>query len=140
MVVLAFGCFGLQIAMAPRKRGSKDIAWNHCAVVDPSETKHLRCNYCGKDYWGGVTRMKHHLAGIRNECTICEKVPDEVKEIFAKLLSSKKTKNETNNLEVLDEEIVEDVGKERGGLHPFFSKKGPTLKIFDFKILNFTCF
>jgi hypothetical protein len=43
---------------------SSDSAWKHCTYPDLSKKHSLRCNYCGKTYTGGITRIKYHLGRV----------------------------------------------------------------------------
>lgn len=73
--------------MAPKKKATKkDITWDHCQSL---ETRlHVKCNYCPKTMWGGAFRMKHHLAGTHKEVAPCAQVPEEVRDLFKKMLDN----------------------------------------------------
>ena len=45
-----------------KKSGKQDPTWDNCTRIKDDNRMHLRCNHCGKDYWGGVIRLKNHLA------------------------------------------------------------------------------
>ncbi|KAL6584924.1 hypothetical protein OROMI_004213 [Orobanche minor] len=61
----------------------EDIAYQHCEKVDGNRM-HLICKHCGKNFWGGVTRMKHHLAGSHSNVSKCLGCPEEVRNLFLK--------------------------------------------------------
>ena len=72
----------------PQNVDSADPAWNHCTMPDPSKKHSLKCNYCGKSYSGGITRIKYHLGKVpRSNVAKCQKVPSDVKEEMIKLLT-----------------------------------------------------
>ncbi|KAI3848306.1 hypothetical protein MKX03_003074, partial [Papaver bracteatum] len=59
------------------------IQLGNCEAVDPGKRRHvLKCNYCGKDFSGGIFRIKNRLAHTRKDSSRCEKVPPEVKQLF----------------------------------------------------------
>ncbi|KAM3266919.1 putative protein isoform X1 [Capsicum annuum] len=72
----------------------RDACWEHCALVDATRQK-VRCNYCQRDFSGGVYRMKFHLAQIKNkDIVICPQVPNEVRDHIRSILNTaKKQKN-----------------------------------------------
>jgi len=41
----------------------EDPGWAHYKPITDSK-KRVKCNWCGKEMSGGVTRLKQHLAGI----------------------------------------------------------------------------
>ncbi|KAL5699836.1 hypothetical protein ACHQM5_030678 [Ranunculus cassubicifolius] len=61
---------------------SKDCTWEHCTEIVKNEKKRLRCNYCSKDYGGGIFRIKNHLAKSKKDVEMCMSVPDEVSSKF----------------------------------------------------------
>ncbi|KAL6586872.1 hypothetical protein OROMI_001860 [Orobanche minor] len=61
----------------------EDIAYQYCQKID-SNRMHLSYNHCGKEFWGGITRMKHHLAGSHSNVSKCEMCSDEVRNLFLK--------------------------------------------------------
>lgn len=71
----------------------KDACWEHCVLVDATRQK-VRCNYCQREFSGGVYRMKFHLAQIKNKDIVpCNEVPDDVRDlIYSVLNTSKKQK------------------------------------------------
>lgn len=52
--------------------------------------KHLQYNYCDKAFWGGIPRMKNHLATTYSNDVPCEQVPEENKKQFLKMLQKKR--------------------------------------------------
>lgn len=68
----------------------RDACWEHCVLVDATRQK-VRCNYCHREFSGGVYRMKFHLAKIKNKDIIpCTEVPDDVREMIHSVLSTPK--------------------------------------------------
>jgi hypothetical protein len=72
-----------------KSKKSDDPTWKHCQRIDNNHL-HVKCNYCGKAIWGGVARMKHHLAGTRQNTSLCPQCPEDVKATFLSLLNLKK--------------------------------------------------
>ncbi|KAJ1433112.1 hypothetical protein SESBI_06334 [Sesbania bispinosa] len=48
-----------------KKKEVDIITWNHCEAVPPHRLC-VKCMYCSHTCWGGIARMKHHLAGTCN--------------------------------------------------------------------------
>ncbi|XP_020531950.1 uncharacterized protein LOC18448660 isoform X2 [Amborella trichopoda] len=65
----------------PRRNSCEDIGWQHCIPVDGNK-KIVRCNYCGKVLYGGINRLKQHLAKIRGDAAPCTKVNEEITRIM----------------------------------------------------------
>ncbi|KAG5560764.1 hypothetical protein RHGRI_003943 [Rhododendron griersonianum] len=116
--------------MAPPKKKSKnavDPTWNHCVrateLTDPEAVDNTRlklvCNYCGKTLSGGVSRMKHHLARTHHNAKPCENVPEDVTNMFLKILGELKQRNciEQDDVDCFDE--MENVISKRGKALPF---------------------
>ncbi|XP_028093325.1 uncharacterized protein LOC114293451 [Camellia sinensis] len=82
---------------------------------------HLRCNYCGKDYWGGVIQMKNHLAGTHDNVGACSQVSEDVMNMFLQLLSGKKQDN-IIDVDCFEEKNIE--GKSKGGTMDAYVTKG----------------
>ncbi|XWS11656.1 hypothetical protein CRYUN_Cryun37aG0018000 [Craigia yunnanensis] len=62
---------------------SSDASTNihgHGKAVD-GKKKRVRCNYCEKEM-SGFFRLKYHLGGVRGDVIPCEKVSEDVKELF----------------------------------------------------------
>ncbi|XP_072958890.1 uncharacterized protein [Typha angustifolia] len=68
----------------------RDACWEHCVLVDATRQK-VRCNYCRREFSGGVYRMKFHLAQIKNKDIVpCSEVPDDVRDLIHSILSTPK--------------------------------------------------
>ncbi|KAL3753580.1 hypothetical protein ACJRO7_000913 [Eucalyptus globulus] len=68
----------------------RDACWEHCVLVDATKQK-VRCNYCEREFSGGVYRMKFHLAQIKNKDIVpCSKVPNDVRDHIRSILSTPK--------------------------------------------------
>ena len=84
-----------------RKRNKeKDPTWDHCLCVNDDKISRLKlkCNYGSNEYWVGVIRMKNHLAHKHKDVKPRLKVPEDVKNYFAKLLENIKKKKNLSNL------------------------------------------
>ncbi|KAF7119637.1 hypothetical protein RHSIM_Rhsim13G0053900 [Rhododendron simsii] len=119
--------------MAPPKKkikNAEDPTWNHCVrateLTDPEAVDNTRlklvCNYCGKTLSGGVSRMKHHLARTHQNAKPCEKVPEDVTNMFLKILGELKQRKciEQDDMDCFDE--VENVISKRGSMDQYVSK------------------
>ncbi|XP_020579099.1 uncharacterized protein LOC110023830 isoform X2 [Phalaenopsis equestris] len=68
----------------------RDACWEHCVLVDATRQK-VRCNYCRREFSGGVYRMKFHLAQIKNKDIVpCTEVPDNVRDLIHSVLTAPK--------------------------------------------------
>ncbi|KAK3036918.1 hypothetical protein RJ639_030883, partial [Escallonia herrerae] len=66
----------------------RDACWEHCVLVDATRQK-VRCNYCQREFSGGVYRMKFHLGQIKNKDIVpCAEVPDDVRDHIQSILST----------------------------------------------------
>ncbi|KAF9625401.1 hypothetical protein IFM89_022386 [Coptis chinensis] len=66
----------------------KDIAWEHCTIVDGTTGK-TKCNYCDKVMnGGGITRLKHHLVG-GFDVEKCSKCSEEVSNLFRHMVNER---------------------------------------------------
>ena len=70
-----------------QKKQSNDPTWDHCTRLSETNRMNLKCNYCGKEFWGGVARMKNHLGGTHNNVSECPQVLEDVRDFFLQLLS-----------------------------------------------------
>ncbi|KAI3407405.1 uncharacterized protein J3R85_021015 [Psidium guajava] len=78
-----------------RKRKRNDIAWQYCTVVD-GNVGHVCCNFCGHVMWGGVTRLKQHLACIKGNVVPCRRCPPDVAAQIQDHLGQGSQKSEEN--------------------------------------------
>ncbi|XP_035551093.1 uncharacterized protein LOC118349677 [Juglans regia] len=66
----------------------------HARAV-PRARNNTECLYCNKIIrGGGITRLKHHLAGILDDVEACKKVPEDVKWQMNELLNEMKKSKE----------------------------------------------
>ena len=50
-----------------------DPFWEYAEPVDPQNQQKLRCNMCGKEMTGGISRLKYHLAQLTmHEVNVCK--------------------------------------------------------------------
>ena len=54
----------------------KDLIWIHAVKLD----KRFKCNYCHREFYGGATRIKWHLAGVSGDIASCKLAPKEIRE------------------------------------------------------------
>ncbi|CAN1124950.1 hypothetical protein LINPERPRIM_LOCUS31384 [Linum perenne] len=70
----------------PNASGSRtDPGWQYAVDVDGTAKK-TKCKFCLKVYSGGIFRLKHHLAGTRDNVEECVSVPDDVRKKILELL------------------------------------------------------
>ena len=56
-----------------------DPFWEYAEPVDPHNRQRLRCNMCGKEMTGGISRLKYHLAQLaEHEVDICKNSTPEI--------------------------------------------------------------
>ena len=54
----------------------RDHFWDHADNLNGR----FKCNYCKREFPGGASRIKSHLAGVKGcDIVICEVVPDNVR-------------------------------------------------------------
>jgi len=70
-----------------------DITWNYYDIVPPNRLQ-VKCKFFSHTCWGGLAKMKQHLARTKKDVIPCCSVPDEVKEIFIKMLKGKEKKKQ----------------------------------------------
>ncbi|KAF2318556.1 hypothetical protein GH714_008884 [Hevea brasiliensis] len=103
----------------------RDACWEHCVLVDATRQK-VRCNYCHREFSGGVYRMKFHLAQIKNKDIIpCGEVPDDVRDHIQSILSIPK-KRKTPKKQKVDRAAngQQNSSSASGGLHPNHGSSG----------------
>lgn len=98
----------------------RDACWEHCALVDATRQK-VRCNYCQREFSGGVYRMKFHLAQIKNKDIVpCTVVPTDVRDHIQSILSTPK-KPKTPKRQKADQAAVANgqqySSSSSGGIH-----------------------
>ncbi|XP_022152799.1 uncharacterized protein LOC111020429 [Momordica charantia] len=98
----------------------RDACWEHCVLVDATRQK-VRCNYCLREFSGGVYRMKFHLAQIKNKDIVpCSEVPTDVRDHIQGILSTPK-KQRTPKKPKLDMETAtngqQHSSSASGGIH-----------------------
>lgn len=80
----------------------KDACWEHCVLIDAARQK-VRCNYCHREFSGGVYRMKFHLAQIKNkDIVLCTEVPDTVRDVIQGILNVP-TKNKASKRQKVEQ-------------------------------------
>ena len=63
----------------PKAKRPLDPAWEHCVQVIPNDDHHVKCNYCFTTMYGGINRLKHHLARVVcKDVVVCDRCPPEI--------------------------------------------------------------
>ncbi|XP_019180028.1 PREDICTED: uncharacterized protein LOC109174958 isoform X1 [Ipomoea nil] len=103
----------------------RDACWEHCVLVDATRQK-VRCNYCRREFSGGVYRMKFHLAQIRNKDIVpCTEVPNEVRDHIQSILNApKKQKNPKKQKVDHAANGQQSSSSASGGIHPYLGCSG----------------
>ncbi|XP_027150184.1 uncharacterized protein LOC113750408 [Coffea eugenioides] len=60
---------------------SKDIGWEHGKPVGGNR-KIVRCNYCGKVMYGGITKLKAHVGHVTGQVEPCPRASREVTDVM----------------------------------------------------------
>ncbi|KAL3499506.1 hypothetical protein ACH5RR_038599 [Cinchona calisaya] len=98
----------------------RDACWEHCVLVDANRQK-VRCNYCQREFSGGVYRMKFHLAQIKNKDIVpCTEVPNHIRDHIKTILSTPK-KQKTIKKQKVDQAAngqQQHSSSASGGVHP----------------------
>ncbi|KAL5580609.1 hypothetical protein UlMin_013051 [Ulmus minor] len=74
------------------KTKQDDSTWDHCVKV--GDGKKMQCKHCNNSYWGGVFRIKNHLAQTRKDVAPCKNVPNEVCDVFKQILGESNKKED----------------------------------------------
>jgi len=53
------------------KRNSDDVGWEYGVLVDPNNKDKVKCILCCKVIFGGVYRLKQHVAGEGKNAKKC---------------------------------------------------------------------
>ncbi|CAN7104012.1 unnamed protein product [Brassica rapa subsp. narinosa] len=53
------------------KRNSNDVGWEFGVLCDPRNSDKVKCKLCGKQFSGGVFRMKEHIAHVKGNVSPC---------------------------------------------------------------------
>lgn len=97
----------------------RDACWEHCVLVDATRQK-VRCNYCQREFSGGVYRMKFHLAQIKNKDIVpCTEVPNDVRDRIKAILSTPKKQRAPKKQKVdMAANYQQHSSSASGGMHP----------------------
>lgn len=103
----------------------RDACWEHCVLVDATRQK-VRCNYCQREFSGGVYRMKFHLAQIKNKDIVpCTEVPNDVRDQIQSILNAPKKQKAPKKTKV-DQAAhgQQNSSSASGGFHPNHGSSG----------------
>ncbi|XP_031503572.1 uncharacterized protein LOC116266472 [Nymphaea colorata] len=102
----------------------RDACWEHCVLVDATRQK-VRCNYCRREFSGGVYRMKFHLAQIKNKDIVpCTEVPNDVRDFILSILSTPKRQKTTKKQKIEAPNSPHNSSSASGGFHPNVNSSG----------------
>ncbi|KAF3772663.1 hypothetical protein EJ110_NYTH53440 [Nymphaea thermarum] len=60
-----------------RCKEDMDPTWQWCERVKENNRLKLKCSFCGNTFSGGISRMKHHLAGTSKDASPCGGGPNK---------------------------------------------------------------
>lgn len=100
-----------------------DVGWQH--GTDLGDRK-VQCKYCNFKCTGGIFRFKHHLARTRSNVSACEKVPENVRLQFSRLLEDNDTttKKKRGGYSVNEDNDTYETQAGGNNLQNFVTKKG----------------
>ncbi|XP_056850680.1 uncharacterized protein LOC108824656 [Raphanus sativus] len=55
----------------PLKRNSTDVGWEFGVLCNPKNVDKVKCKLCGKEFSGGIYRMKEHIAHVKGNVSPC---------------------------------------------------------------------
>ncbi|CAN6904891.1 unnamed protein product [Brassica oleracea] len=58
-------------APRPLKRNSNDVGWEFGVLCNPKNVDKVKCKLCGKEFSGGIYRMKEHIAHVKGNVSAC---------------------------------------------------------------------
>jgi hypothetical protein len=95
-----------------KEKKKQDEAWDHCEKIGDNRL-HIKCNYCKSMFWGGISRLKHHLVGTHKGVKACNKVTKEVREYFRGVLMGSEGEGDEEEVEIVNIEGGDDAGKKK---------------------------
>ncbi|KAL7597752.1 hypothetical protein Lser_V15G21850 [Lactuca serriola] len=108
-------------------RSRTDPGWLHGKDLG---NRKVQCTFCDSISTGGIFRFKHHLARTRNNVLACEKVPENIRVQFARLLedSDTTTKKKRGVFSIDEDDEAYERNVRGNNLKNFVSKKGKVQK------------
>ncbi|KAF3778771.1 hypothetical protein EJ110_NYTH41707 [Nymphaea thermarum] len=97
-----------------------DPTWQWCERVKENNRLKLKCSFCGNTFSGGISRMKHHLAGTSKDASPCGGGPNKPLPPFVRQqcldmlhdLRQKRIQEEIDQVDVGYNEPLEDEEEE----------------------------
>ncbi|KAK1397683.1 hypothetical protein POM88_007546 [Heracleum sosnowskyi] len=93
------------------KRKSEDVGWEYGELVNAASNNKLRYKLCKKEMYGGINRLKQHIAHIRGNVRPCKRLTPLDREKCKKALKElkkKKVENKERIQEVRDEVHIDN--------------------------------
>ncbi|KAL1207419.1 hypothetical protein V5N11_007013 [Cardamine amara subsp. amara] len=109
----------------PLKRNSDDVGWEYGILCDPKSPDKVKCKLCGKEFSGGVYRMKEHIAHKKGNVSACPlSTKEDQKKCKQAIIDAKEKKNLKRKHEealraevnINKDNIIEELEKELGTL------------------------
>ena len=74
------------------KRNSNDVGWDYGVLCDARFPDKVKCILCGKEFSGGIYRMKEHIGHLKGNVAACPKSTKGDQEKCKKALAEAKNK------------------------------------------------
>ena len=78
-------------------------------MVEPNNTKKVRCDFCKHISNGGITRAKEHQMGVKGDVTSCKQIPAHVKEQLREAERKKMAQVESYTIDDDEEQEVQQI-------------------------------
>ncbi|VVB10246.1 unnamed protein product [Arabis nemorensis] len=97
------------------KRNSSDVGWEYGVLFDPKIPDKVKCKLCGKEMYGGIFRIKEHIAhqkGNVSSCLFSTKENQDRCKNALKEAKNKKTMKRKHEEAIRSEINIEDASKD----------------------------
>ncbi|CAN7051196.1 uncharacterized protein LOC103829688 isoform X2 [Brassica rapa] len=115
------------------KRNSNDVGWDYGVLCDARFPDKVKCLLCGKEFSGGIYRMKEHIGHLKGNVAACPKSTKGDQEKCKKALAEAKNKKSMKRkheealraeVDISKDTVIEELEKELGAFkNPHF--QGP---------------
>ncbi|KAL0899102.1 hypothetical protein Bca101_083063 [Brassica carinata] len=114
------------------KRNSNDVGWDYGVLCDARYPDKVKCLLCGKEFSGGIFRMKEHIGHLKGNVAACPRSTkgdqEKCKKALAETMNKKSMKRKHEEalraeVDINKDTVIEELTKELGTL------KNPTSKV-----------
>ncbi|KAK2654060.1 hypothetical protein Ddye_013916 [Dipteronia dyeriana] len=95
-----------------RKRKSNDIGWEFGILIDEKNPDKVQCTLCKKVFFGGVNRLKEHVANIVGNVVPCRKASKDNQLRCRQVIMDAKNKKKNKKKEVEEVKVDVSIGGE----------------------------